>query len=263
MICKRDTAPDVRSDGPGNADAADSFDTQYTKYTGLPASAAFVPSLRASKRAMDGNLLDLYVRQKVEPAFEGRRHGWMVLVYVTDRRGGGEDKGDSSGWPIRRCEVSQASVREFLEALVPETKELVLALRNLIHRTVPHAEESLLWDGLSYHRPEVGGRVKGAVCQIGVKRGQVRLDFIHGIRLADPHGLLQGDRKSKRFVPISTPKPLKCIRPGHHTEARDTLHQVWCRVSQITDLSHTRSRRGCRMGLSILPPRGPVLAPAT
>jgi hypothetical protein len=30
----------------------------------------------------------------------------------------------------------------------------------------------------------------------------VRLDFIHGVRLADPCGLLQGDRLSKRFVPI-------------------------------------------------------------
>jgi hypothetical protein len=57
---------------------------------------------------------------------------------------------------------------------------------------------------LSYHRPEVGGRVKGAVCQIGVKRGQVRLDFIHGVRLVDALGLLQGDRLSKRFIPIRT-----------------------------------------------------------
>ena len=30
----------------------------------------------------------------------------------------------------------------------------------------------------------------------------MRLDFIHGIRLADPCGLLQGDGVSKRFVPI-------------------------------------------------------------
>jgi hypothetical protein len=100
--------------------------------------------------------------------------------------------------------MSLPSVKAFLGALAPETGELVRALRNLVRRAVPHAEESLLWDGLSYHRPEVGGRVKGAVCQIGVKRGQVRLDFIHGIRLADPCGLLQGDRKSKRFIPISS-----------------------------------------------------------
>jgi hypothetical protein len=86
----------------------------------------------------------------------------------------------------------------------PETRQLVLGLRNVVRRTVPQAEESLLWGGLSYHRPEVGGRVKGAVCQIVVKGGQVRLDFIHGIRLVDPCGLLQGNRMSKRFVPIST-----------------------------------------------------------
>jgi hypothetical protein len=94
------------------------------------------------------------------------------------------------------------SVKAFLDALPPDTRQLVLALRDVVRRTVPHAEESLLWGGLSYHRPQVGGRVKGAVCQIVVKGGQVRLDFIHGIRLPDPCGLLQGEGVSKRFVPI-------------------------------------------------------------
>lgn len=40
----------------------------------------------------------------------------------------------------------------------------------------------------------------------------MRLDFIHGIRLSDPQKLLQGDRKSKRFVPVSTVADAK--RPG-------------------------------------------------
>jgi hypothetical protein len=100
--------------------------------------------------------------------------------------------------------VTQADLKVFLDALTPQTRELVLALRNVVRRTASDAVESLLWGGLSYHRPQVGGRVKGAVCQIGVKRSQVRLDFIHGIRLADPCGLLQGQRLSKRFVPIET-----------------------------------------------------------
>jgi hypothetical protein len=97
-----------------------------------------------------------------------------------------------------------ADLQEFFDDLPPATRPLVLALRDVVQRTVPQAEESLLWGGLSYHRPQVGGRVKGAVCQIGVKRGQVRLDFIHGIRLPDPDRLLQGQGKSKRFVPITT-----------------------------------------------------------
>ncbi len=100
--------------------------------------------------------------------------------------------------------MNQSELKEFMGALAPETRELVSALRAVVGRTVPQAEETLVWGCLSYHRPEVGGRVKGAVCQIVVKGGQVRLDFIHGIRLSDPSGLLQGDRVSKRFVPITT-----------------------------------------------------------
>ena len=96
------------------------------------------------------------------------------------------------------------SVEAFLDALRPDTRLLVLALPDVVHRTVPHPEESLVWGSLSYHRPQVGGRVRGAVCQIVVKGGQVRLDFIHGIRLAYPCGFRQGDRGSKRFVPIET-----------------------------------------------------------
>jgi hypothetical protein len=79
-------------------------------------------------------------------------------------------------------------VEAFLDALPPDTRKRVLALRDVVGRTVAHAEESLLWGSRSYHRPQVGGRVKGAVCQIVVKGGQVRLDFIHGIWLADPCG---------------------------------------------------------------------------
>lgn len=100
--------------------------------------------------------------------------------------------------------MREADVKSLLDTLTPENRHLALAVRKVVHRLIPQAAESVLWGGLSYHRPEVGGRVKGAVCQIVLKRGQVRLDFIHGIRLTDPEGLLQGDRLSKRYVPIET-----------------------------------------------------------
>ena len=100
--------------------------------------------------------------------------------------------------------MKQADVKAFLDALPFEVRELVLAMRKVVRRTVPQAEESIVWGSLSYHRPEVGGRVKGAVCQIVVKGGQVWLDFIYGIRLADPCGVLQGNQVSKRFVPIGS-----------------------------------------------------------
>jgi hypothetical protein len=96
-------------------------------------------------------------------------------------------------------------VRAFLDRLSPENRDVVSALRAVVRRTVPQAEESNVWGSLSYHRPDVGGRVKGAVCMIAVKKGGVRLDFIHGIRLTDPAGLLlRGRQVSKRFVMIES-----------------------------------------------------------
>jgi hypothetical protein len=93
-------------------------------------------------------------------------------------------------------------VRAHLDSLSAEHREIVLSLRDIVRRTVPDAEETVLWGGLSYHTPWIGGRVKGALCQITVKRGEVRLEFIHGVRLADPANLLRGDRISKRYVMI-------------------------------------------------------------
>ena len=98
--------------------------------------------------------------------------------------------------------MREHDVQGFLDSLPPESRDVVTALREVVRRTVPDAEESVLWGGLSYHTPWVGGRVKGSVCQIGVHHGEVRLEFIHGVRLEDPRRLLRGDRISKRYVSI-------------------------------------------------------------
>jgi hypothetical protein len=90
----------------------------------------------------------------------------------------------------------------FLESLPLNTRELVSALRTIVRETASDAEETMLWGGISYHTPWIGGRIKGALCQIEAKGGEVRLAFIHGIRLADPASLLRGAALSKRYVPI-------------------------------------------------------------
>jgi len=95
-------------------------------------------------------------------------------------------------------------VTSFLTSLTDVTQDVVAAVRKVVRRVVPEAQESVAWGALSYDRPEVGGRVKGAVCLIVVKRGKVSLDFIHGVHLIDPAGLLRGRQASKRFVPIAT-----------------------------------------------------------
>jgi len=92
----------------------------------------------------------------------------------------------------------------FLDTLPHDTRELVVALRSIIRKISPDAEETMLWGGISYHTPWIGGRVKGALCQIEAKGSEVRIAFIHGIRLADPTHLLCGTALSKRFVPIQS-----------------------------------------------------------
>jgi hypothetical protein len=98
---------------------------------------------------------------------------------------------------------SKNVIRHF-EGEPPDTIELVLATRDLILKTVPNATESVVWNVLSYHDSSVGGRVKGAICQIEARNGKVVIGFIHGRSLPDPQGLLHGDRKSKRFVNVGS-----------------------------------------------------------
>jgi hypothetical protein len=100
--------------------------------------------------------------------------------------------------------LSYTEVEHFLDSSRLEIKEIVLELRNLVNRTCPYASERILWGGLSYHDPNKGGPVKGAICQIEVDESCVRISFIHGVRLKDPHGLLVGDRLSKRHVVIDS-----------------------------------------------------------
>ena len=97
-----------------------------------------------------------------------------------------------------------AEIERFLSFVPLPIKEIALELRNLVAENCPQATERILWSGLSYHDPAKGGPVKGAICQIELKKDHVRLGFIHGVRLVDPHGLLTGQRLSKRYVVVNS-----------------------------------------------------------
>ena len=93
-------------------------------------------------------------------------------------------------------------LNRFLKNHPGELQDIVLELRNLVFKCAPDACEQILWRGLSYHKAELGGPVKGGICQISVQDDTVQLAFIHGSFLPDPMGLLRGDRKYKRYVEI-------------------------------------------------------------
>jgi hypothetical protein len=94
------------------------------------------------------------------------------------------------------------TVEKFLQHTPEQFREIVLELRNIVASVDPCATEGILWKGISYYDEKRGGPVSAGICQISVQPDHVRLGFIHGALLPDPLGLLEGDRKAKRFVRI-------------------------------------------------------------
>lgn len=95
-------------------------------------------------------------------------------------------------------------VEAFLQHTPAHLQEIVLELRNVIASVASDAVEVVRWGGLSYFHAGRGGIVSAGICQIGIHENYVRLDFIHGAFLSDPHHLLEGTQKAKRFVKIQS-----------------------------------------------------------
>jgi hypothetical protein len=132
----------------------------------------------------------------------------------------------SVGSPLR-SEVGPRNrgVGPFFARLPPGARRIAMALRDTVLENAPGVAETLLWGALSYHRPAVGGRVKGAVCSIDCKRGEVRLAFIHGIRLSDPTRMLGGKGISKRGVLVDTIEAARA--PALATLVREAAALEW------------------------------------
>jgi hypothetical protein len=99
--------------------------------------------------------------------------------------------------PLHKTEV-------FLQHTPAHLQEIVFELRNLIAAVAPDAVEVICWRGLSYFHEGRGGIVSAGICQIGIHQDHIRLDFIHGAFLSDPHHLLEGTQKAKRYTRLKS-----------------------------------------------------------
>ena len=95
-------------------------------------------------------------------------------------------------------------ITTFLQHSPAPLQDIVLELRNIIASTAPDAVEAIRWGGLSYFHEGRGGVVSAGICQIGIHKDYIRLDFIHGIFLSDPKHLLVGTQKVKRFIKLKS-----------------------------------------------------------
>lgn len=98
--------------------------------------------------------------------------------------------------------LSFREIETYLQRFEPHLRDIAFELRNLIAEAEPEANEIIRWFGMSYCQPGHTQPVSRGICQICLERDHVRLAFIQGVFLPDPHGLLEGDRKAKRFVRI-------------------------------------------------------------
>jgi hypothetical protein len=95
-------------------------------------------------------------------------------------------------------------IESFLQRTPAHLQEIVLELRNVVASVAPDAVEVVRWGGLSYFHEGRGGIVSAGICQIGIHKDHIRLAFIHGAFLSDPRQLLEGDRKYKKYIRITS-----------------------------------------------------------
>jgi hypothetical protein len=100
--------------------------------------------------------------------------------------------------------LTTAEIQNHFSTIPFDWMDIILELRSQIAQIAPGVTEELRKKGLSYYFTDRGGPVSAGVCLIVVKADHVRLGFIHGSFLPDPHHLLQGDRIAMRYVPVTS-----------------------------------------------------------
>lgn len=95
-----------------------------------------------------------------------------------------------------------------LGAYPPDVKRLVQTTRRWVKATLPAVSENVATAArlISY---SYGPGYRGAVCTLILSQKGVKLGLVGGASLGDPHGLLAGNGKRHRHVPIQVAEDLE------------------------------------------------------
>ncbi len=115
--------------------------------------------------------------------------------------------------PMRRAHAAaspEAQLDVFIAKFDTEDQKLIRSVRKTMRKRLPTANE-LVWDNYNFfvigYSPTE--RPTDAPLSIAARANGVGLCFIHGARLPDPHGMLQGSGKQTRFVRLETAQTLE------------------------------------------------------
>jgi len=102
-----------------------------------------------------------------------------------------------------------SSIAPFLAKFDPTMARRIRACRAALRKRLPTAQE-LVYDNYNFFVIGYGPneRASDAVVSIAANSKSVGLCFIHGAKLPDPTGVLQGSGKQTRFVRLPTAKTL-------------------------------------------------------
>lgn len=100
--------------------------------------------------------------------------------------------------------LSLREIELFLQRTPPHLQDIIWELRNVIASVASDAVEVIRWGGISYFHAGRGGVVSAGICQIGIHKDHVRLEFIHGTFLSEPRGLFEGAQKYKRYIRLKS-----------------------------------------------------------
>ena len=126
---------------------------------------------------------------------------------ATKRRGSPKATPPSSQGDTPR--VAEARLAEFVAKFSPEHQRMIRAVRKRLRERFKGAHE-LVYDNYNFfvigYSPTE--RPSDAIVSMACGSNGVGLCFLHGAKLADPTGILEGSGKQTRFVHLDTPDHL-------------------------------------------------------
>ena len=95
-------------------------------------------------------------------------------------------------------------IEDFLKKYSPDVRECAQALRSVVTKALPEANEKLHvgWKSISY---SLDGKMKTMICGICPHESHVNLQLSRATELDDAQGLLEGTGKGIRHIKIKAP----------------------------------------------------------